>query len=120
MRVLAPPPPLKAPHLWSTAAETDEQVGTLPVAPSRGAMLATTHHVRTPPELEDRVKPRAKKPACLPALRNTGRLDCRSAIGVVDDDDQGSEDDEEEGLISSPGGTCVPMGGVDPPASVGR
>ena len=51
MRVLAPPPPMKAPHLWSTAAERDERVGTmsLPGSPSCGTMLAATRHVRTLP-----------------------------------------------------------------------
>ena len=57
-----------------------------------------------PPEGEDRAQPRASKPVCLPALKNTCRLDCCGAVGVVDDDDEGSEDNEEEGLIPSLGG----------------
>ena len=50
MRGLAPPPPMKAPHLWRTAAERDERVGTmsLPGSPSRGAVLVAAH-VRTHP-----------------------------------------------------------------------
>ena len=36
----------------SAAAEGDERVGTmsLPSLPSRGAVLATAHHVQTPPK----------------------------------------------------------------------
>ena len=53
-----------------------------------------------PPQGEDRVKPRANKPACLPALKNTGWLDCR-----VDDndDDVGKDDEDEEELTPSLG-----------------
>ena len=102
IRVLVPPPPMKAAHLWSTATERDEWVGTksLPGSPSRGAALAAAHHGEPPPPKgESQVKPGASKPACFPGLRKRGRVDCRGACGVVDDDDEGSGDDEEEGLI---------------------
>ena len=54
MRVLAPPPPappMKAPHLWSPAAERDKQVGTmsLPGLPSHGAVWVAAHHALSPP-----------------------------------------------------------------------
>ena len=48
---MASPPPMKAPHLWSTAAERDERVGTmsLPSSPSRGAVWSAAHHLQSPP-----------------------------------------------------------------------
>ena len=45
-----------------------------------------------PTEGEGRVKPRAGKPACLPTLKNKGRLDCHDDD---DDDNVGNDDDEE-------------------------
>ena len=63
----------------------------------------------------------AGKPAYLPALRNTGRLDCSDDD---DDDDVGKDDEDEEELTPSlgggGGGSCVPLGGMDPPASGGQ
>ena len=66
-----------------------------------------------PPEGEDRVKPRATKPGYLPALKNTGRLDCRD--DEDDDDDVGNEEDEEEERI--PSLRAHSLAGVGPAAS---
>ena len=44
-----------------------------------------------PPEGEDRVKPMASKPAYLPVLKNTGRVEYRNDDG--DDDDCDDDDD---------------------------
>ena len=71
---------MKAPRLWSAAAERDKRVGTVSLlgSLSRAAVSAANLPVRTPPpppEGEGRVNPMSSKPACLPVLKNTGRVD---------------------------------------------
>ena len=58
-------------------------------------------------EKEIRVKPRASRPACLPALNNTGRPDCPSAAGTAVKEDEEMKEDEEDG-------TALAGGGADP------
>ena len=69
IRVRVLPPPMKAPHLWSTAAERDELVG------MRSSVLALPWSCAGCPLLsdalpngEDWVSPRVSKLACCPAL----------------------------------------------------
>ena len=108
---------MKAPHLWSTAAERDERVGSksLHGSPSRGAALATACHVRTPlpppppPKAEDRVKLGANKPACLRALINPGRLDCR---GDDDDGEGGGAMTKKDSFPLWGAGAYVPLRGL--------
>ena len=104
-RVQAPSPPMKATRLWSAAAERDEQVETTSLlgSPSHATASIADPPMRTPPRV-------ASKPACLPALKNTGPVDCRD--GVDDDDKGGKHDDDVEEL--------VPRGGVGLPASTVR
>ena len=68
-----------------------------------------------PPEGEEPRKAEGQQAGLLSPLKNTGRLDCHDE----DDDDEGSED-EEEGLNPSLGGGGIPLGGMGPPARVGR
>ena len=90
-------------------------------SPSRGAVSAATI-MCSPPKGEDRVKRSASKPAYLPALRNTGQLDCRDD----DNNDVGKDEEEDEeeltaslGGAGGGGGGCASVGGVDPPTSGG-
>ena len=50
------------------------------------------------------MNPMASKPAYLPVLKNTGRVDCRDSDG--DDDEGGKDNEDEEELPPS-----LPLGG---------
>ena len=74
IRVLAPSPPIKAPRLWSAAGPEggagQDYVSSWLALPCRH--VGCRPSCADPPlEGEDRVKPMASKPACLPVLKNT-------------------------------------------------
>ena len=100
MRVWVPPPPIVAPHLRSMAAERDSQVSSelaLPLSRVGCPPLFTVA-----PKGEDRANPRASRPACLPALKYMGRLDCHRAAGTAVEEDEDEEMKEDEEDVSSP------------------
>ena len=85
MRVEAPPPPMEAPNLWSTAAKRDKLVEArpLPFSSSHEADLGCPLVCVALPEGKCPVSPKASNLACRPALENTGWLSRRVAASAA-------------------------------------